>query len=121
MSFTLNCSSDVLVAIGREAKAAGISQTRYINTLLEKIVQMPRVLTSRTSLDELEAQSRLLGDDVLKEVVSIAKTERRSVDQMILHLVEIALASRNNQAERLETPARLGLVVPLQRSKSNLN
>ena len=87
MSFTLNCSSDALEAIGREAKAAGISQTRYINSLLEKIVQMPKVLTSGTSLEELEAQSRLFGDDVLEGVAAIAQAERRSIDQMLLYLV----------------------------------
>lgn len=118
MSFTLNCSSDVLAAIGQEAKTAGISQTRYINSLLEKVVQMPKALTSGTSLDELEAQSMLFGDDVLKEVAAIAQAERRSIDQMLLHLVERALAAKNRQAEHLQKSVRLGSVVPFQKKKS---
>ena len=121
MSFTLNCSPDVLVAIGQEAKTAGISQTRYINSLLEKIVQMPKALTSGTYLDELEAQSRLFGDDVLKEVAAIAQKDRRSVDQTILHLVETALAMRNCQVARSKKSTRLGLVIPLSKGEGNIN
>lgn len=117
MSFILNCNSDVLAAISREAKTAGISQTRYINRLLEKVVQMPKVLTSGTSLDELEAQLRLFSDDVLEEISVIAQAERRSAEQMLLYLAEIALAVRSSNVGRSENSARLGLLIPLRKKE----
>ena len=115
MGFTLNCSSDVLEAISREAEIAGISRTQYINRLLERILQMPRVLTSGTALDELEAHSRLFEDEVLGRISAIAQKERRSIDQMLLHLVEIGLAARGDCDKCSENPVRLRLVPPLEK------
>lgn len=113
MGFALNCNSDVLETIGREAKTAGLSRTQYINKLLENAIQMPKPLTSGTSLEELKAHSRLFSDDVLDRIPAIAQKERRSTDQMLLHLVELGIASINRGAERSEATVQLGLVPPL--------
>ena len=117
LSFTLNCSPAVLEAISREAELLSVSRTRYINTLLEKTVHMPRVLTSGTSLDELEACSKLFSDDVLQEISTLAQKERRSIDQMLLHLVEKGIATMNSSAKCTRRAAPLELVVPF--SKKN--
>ncbi|KPQ33324.1 MAG: hypothetical protein HLUCCA11_19005 [Phormidesmis priestleyi Ana] len=117
MSFALNCNSDVLEAIGREAKIAGVSRTQYINKLLENAVQMPKPLTSGTSLEELKAHSRLFSDDVLNRIPAIAQKERRSTDQMLLHLVELGIASISSGSEHSGNTVQLGLVTPLHQQK----
>lgn len=112
MSFTLNCSPAVLEAIGRESELVGVSRTRYINMLLEKTVHMPKVLTSGTSLDELEVYSKLFSDDALKEISTLARKERRSIDQMLLHLVETGIAAMDSKVKRSRNAVQLGLVAP---------
>ena len=117
MSFALNCNSDILEAISREAKIEGVSRTQYINKLLENAVQMPKPLTSGTSLEELKAHSRLFSDDVLNMIPAIAQKERRSTDQMLLHLVELGIASISSEPEYSGNTVKLGLVPPLHRQK----
>ena len=117
MSFALNCNSDVLEAIAREAKAAGLSRTQYINKLLENAIQMPKPLTSGTSLEELKAHSRLFSDDVLNRIPAIAHKERRSTDQMLLHLVELGIASISSEPTHSDGTVQLGLVPPLHQQK----
>ena len=112
VSFALSCNPDVLEIVTKEASAAGVSRTQYINRLLENAVRMPKVLTLGSSLEELEAHSRLFSDNVLDRIPTIAQRERRSIDQMLLHLVELGIASISNEVVRSEDTVQIGLVPP---------
>jgi hypothetical protein len=91
VGFTLSCQPSIMNLIGEEAEKIGISRTQYINEILSKVFSTPNILTSGTSLDELQAYSRLFNDGVMSKIPAIADKERRSPDQMLLHLIELGM------------------------------
>jgi hypothetical protein len=93
MTFNLRCEETILSFIDAEAKEEGCSRTEYINRVLATLFAISNPLTSGTRLQELEACSRLLNDDVMREIPEIAKRHRRHIDQMLLWLVDMGIST----------------------------
>mgnify|MGYP003916099549 CR=1 FL=1 len=88
MSFHLKCDDDILSRIDVEAKAAGYSRTAYLNKVLASLFRVPPFLTAGNRLQELDAYSKLLTEETMKNLPKIAREQRRCTDQMLLWLID---------------------------------
>ena len=112
----LNCDPSVAETIQKEAQQAGLSRSQYISQLLDILMQMPRVFTEGSALDEIRAHSSLVADEVIDKLPAISQAERRSIDQTILHLVEQAIEVMEQETVVLQRPAHLTLVPSIEES-----
>ncbi|MFK8185196.1 MAG: hypothetical protein AB8B99_17630 [Phormidesmis sp.] len=102
MSFALSCDPDIVNALDEEARAEGISRTKYINKVIQKTLKMPKVLSEGSCIEELEACSRLFEDEVMNKIPALAQKERRNIDQMLLYLIEIGIETMEKESSASE-------------------
>ena len=68
------------------------TRPKYLNALLEKVLSLPVRTSTSSHIDELFAWLELLDTLPIERIWQLAPTQNRNFDQMIKHLLEIALS-----------------------------
>mgnify|MGYP001797044732 CR=1 FL=1 len=68
------------------------TRPKYVNALLEKVLSLPTRTSTSSHIDELFAWVELLDTLPIERIWQLAPTQNRNFDQMLKHLLEIALS-----------------------------
>jgi len=68
------------------------TRSKYLNALLEKMLSLPMRTSASSHVDELFAWLALFESLPIERIWQLAPTQNRNFDQMIKHLLEIALS-----------------------------
>ena len=68
------------------------TRPKYLNALLEKVLSLPVRTSTSSHIDEFFAWVELLDTLPIERIWQLAPTQNRNFDQMLKHLLEIALS-----------------------------
>lgn len=101
-------STDLIRLLEEDVRASSYkTKTKYLNALMEQLLLLERRFESRSCIDEFFCRMELTEALPIEHIRALAPTQHRNFDQMLLHLLETALADYPNLKS-------LGLGVPRQ-------